>query len=406
MNEHTSAAASADQGGDSDTSESDEDPGSHQLPVPVPGDERNGHTLWSRIVRFFRSSDEHSLREDLTDALAAESASGTAFTPEERAMLHNILRLREVRVEDVMVPRADIQAVDLGITLGELMVLFEESGHSRMPVYDDTLDDPRGMIHIRDLVAHFTRQARNRRRGTAKSAAGGKAAGGKAEKAAAPVKKERVTKAASPDLERIDLSKTVKEAGLIREVLFVPPSMLASDLMQRMQAMRIQMALVIDEYGGTDGLVSLEDIIETVFGDIEDEHDDEADMVSRVSEDVFVADARAELEDIAKVIGADFDIGDKGEDVDTLGGLIFSILGRIPARGEVVQALPRFEFHVLDADPRRIRRVRLVRRRAVARRRPAKSEPEGPAASAGRGRDDPKSRDSTPEKSVEKADES
>lgn len=401
MNEHTSATASTDQGDDADASESGEDPGSRQLPVPVSSEERNGHSLWSRIMRFFRSSDEHSLREDLTDALAAESASGTAFTPEERAMLHNILRLREVRVEDVMVPRADIQAVDLGITLGELMVLFEESGHSRMPVYDDTLDDPRGMIHIRDLVAHFTRQARNRRRGTTKSAAGGKA-----EKAATPAKKERASKAASPDLERIDLSKTVNEAGLIREVLFVPPSMLASDLMQRMQAMRTQMALVIDEYGGTDGLVSLEDIIETVFGDIEDEHDDEADMVSRVSEDVFIADARAELEDIARVIGADFDVGDKGEDVDTLGGLIFSILGRIPARGEVVQALPRFEFHVLDADPRRIRRVRLVRRRAVARRRSAKSEPEGPAASAGHGRNGAKSKDSSREKSPATRDES
>lgn len=381
MNEHTSAAPSTDKGGDLHDSEAGEDPGSRQLPVPVSSEERNGHSLWSRIIRFFRSSDEHSLREDLTDALAAESASGTAFTPEERAMLHNILRLREVRVEDVMVPRADIQAVDLGITLGELMVLFEESGHSRMPVYDDTLDDPRGMIHIRDLVAHFTRQARNRRRGTTKSAAGKTANG------AASVKKERAPKAGSPDLERIDLSKTVQEAGLIRDVLFVPPSMLASDLMQRMQAMRTQMALVIDEYGGTDGLVSLEDIVETVFGDIEDEHDDEADMVSRVSEDVFIADARAELEDIAKVIGSDFVVGDKGEDVDTLGGLIFSTLGRIPARGEVVQALPRFELHVLDADPRRIRRVRLVRRRAVARRRSAKSETDSGEAPTTAGRD-------------------
>lgn len=401
MNEHSSAAPTTDQGSDSQSSESSEDPGSRQLPVPVSTEERNGHSLWSRILRFFRSSDEHSLREDLTDALAAESASGTAFTPEERAMLHNILRLREVRVEDVMVPRADVRAVDLGITLGELMVLFEESGHSRMPVYDDTLDDPRGMVHIRDLVAHFTRQARNRRRGAAKSTASSKADNG-----SAPVKKERTTKAASPDLERIDLSKTVKEAGLIREVLFVPPSMLASDLMQRMQAMRTQMALVIDEYGGTDGLVSLEDIIETVFGDIEDEHDDEADMISRVSEDVFVADARAELEDIAKVVGSDFVVGDKGEDVDTLGGLIFSALGRIPARGEVVQAVPRFEFHVLDADPRRIRRVRLVRRRAVARRRSAKPETDAVESPGVRKQDQSKSSPSTRRKPAKAAEKS
>ena len=151
--------------------------------------------------------------------------------------------------------------------------------------------------------------------------------------------------------------------------------MLASDLMQRMQAMRTQMALVIDEYGGTDGLVSLEDIVEMVVGNIEDEHDDEADMIVRASEDIFIADARAELDDIARFIGSDFDVGDKGEDVDTLGGLIFSSIGRIPVRGEVVTALPHFEFHVLDADPRRVRRVRIVRRRSLERRRrPSKAD--------------------------------
>jgi CBS domain containing-hemolysin-like protein len=375
MNEHTSTAAPRVTATETQDAESGEDPGSRQLPVPVLPEERNGQSFWSRIIRFFRASDEHSLREDLTDALSAKSAAGTAFTPEERAMLHNILRLREVRVEDVMVPRADIQAVDLNITLGELMVLFEESGHSRMPIYDDTLDDPRGMVHIRDLVAHFTRQARNRRRSAGKNAASAKSANGNGS-----VKKERPPTAGNPDLGRVDLNKTVQESGLIRDVLFVPPSMLASDLMQRMQAMRTQMALVIDEYGGTDGLVSLEDIVETVFGDIEDEHDDEADMISRVSEDVFIADARVELEDIVEVVGRDFDVGDKGEDVDTLGGLIFSAIGRIPARGEVVQALPSFEFHVLDADPRRIRRVRIVRRRSVSRRRPVKSDTDGTTA--------------------------
>ncbi len=379
MNQHSSAATTAAAATEAPDSDSGEDPGSRHLPVPIENGDRNSQSLWARLVRFFRGSDEHSLREDLTDALAAEGA-GTAFSPEERAMLHNILRLREMRVEDVMVPRADIQAVDLGTTLGELMVLFEESGHSRMPVYDDTLDDPRGMIHIRDLVAHFTKQARGKRRSTRNGATGRNGAA-KASGNNGSAKKERTAKVGSPDLGRVDLNKTVQEAGLIRDVLFVPPSMLAGDLMQRMQATRTQMALVIDEYGGTDGLVSLEDIVETVFGDIEDEHDDEADMISRTSEDVFVADARAELDDIAKVVGSDFVVGDKGDDVDTLGGLIFSALGRIPARGEVVQALPNFEFHVLDADPRRIRRVRLVRRRTVARRRPAKTDPEKPRAS-------------------------
>ena len=373
MSEQSSNAAPVDGSTGTQDSESGEDPGSSQLPVVVKQPERNGHSWWSRLLRLFRNSDEHSLREDLTDALSADGVFGGAFTPEERAMLHNILRLREVRVEDVMVPRADIKAVDCGIALDELMALLEESGHSRMPVYGDTLDDPRGMVHIRDLVGHITRQARNKRRASRNGAAA-KGANGNSNVA----KKEKSAKPAPAqfDLTRVDLSKTVEEAGIIRDVLFVPPSMLASDLMQRMQAMRTQMALVIDEYGGTDGLVSLEDIVEMVVGDIEDEHDDEADMISQVSEDVFVADARVELEDIVEMIGSDFDVGDKAEDVDTLGGLIFSAIGRIPARGEVVRAVPHFEFHVLDADPRRIRRVRIVRRRVVERRRrPVKPEP-------------------------------
>lgn len=177
---------------------------------------------------------------------------------------------------------------------------------------------------------------------------------------------------------RIDLSKTVEEAGIIRQVLFVPPSMHASDLMQRMQAARIQMALVIDEYGGTDGLASLEDIVEMVVGDIEDEHDDEEVMFAKTSDDVFVADARVELEEIAAAIGPDFDVREQLEDVDTLGGLVFASLGRIPARGEVVQAIPGFEFQVLDADPRRVKRVRIVRKRPPARRRPFKGDEDAP----------------------------
>ncbi len=181
---------------------------------------------------------------------------------------------------------------------------------------------------------------------------------------------------ASFDLSRVDLGKSLEEAGIIRQLLFVPPSMLASDLMQRMQAARIQMALVIDEYGGTDGLVSLEDIVEMVVGDIEDEHDDDEVMFAKTSDDVFVADARVELEEIAAAIGPDFDVREQLEDVDTLGGLIFASLGRIPVRGEVVQAIPGFEFQILDADPRRVKRVRIMRKRPPARRRVLRSEGE------------------------------
>lgn len=390
MNEQTSTVAD---GGSDGASEADggEDPGSSQLPVVVHAVERNGHSWWSKLLRLFRSSDEQSLREDLTDALSADGIFGNAFTPEERAMLHNILRLREVRVEDVMVPRAEIISAEGTITLDELMVMFEESGHSRMPVYGETLDDPRGMVHIRDLVAYITKQARNRRRGPRNGNT-------KTDNGTAQTRKDKPVKATNFDLSRVDLSRTVDEAGIVRDVLFVPPSMLASDLMQRMQAMRTQMALVIDEYGGTDGLVSLEDIVEMVVGDIEDEHDDEADMITVVSEDVLVADARAELDDLAELIGKDFEFGDLAEDVDTLGGLIFSALGRIPARGEVVRALPKFEFHVLDADPRRIKRVRIVRRRMVERRRRApKVETERPWKS------DKKSKEKLDKSSAEKA---
>jgi CBS domain containing-hemolysin-like protein len=336
---------------------------------------RSQSSFWGRALRLLRPSQGERLREDLADALMTDANVSSAFSPEERAMLHNILRFREVRVEDIMVPRADIEAVDMTMTLGELMIYFEETGRSRMPVYCDTLDDPRGFVHIRDLLSYLAKQARNKRRSvpraapTAATAQPMPMANDKAEKPS------RVPKAAF-DLGRVDLTKTVAEAGLIRKILFVPPSMLASDLMQSMQAARTQMALVIDEYGGTDGLASHEDIVEMVIGDVEDEHDDDEVMFSQVGEDIFVADARVELEEISAAIGSDFDIRDQLDDVDTLGGLIFSALGRIPVRGEVVQAVPGFEFHILEADPRRIKRVRVVRKRTLARRRHVKGEPE------------------------------
>ncbi|NTI14467.1 HlyC/CorC family transporter [Agrobacterium rhizogenes] len=331
---------------------------------------RSQSSFWARAARILRPAQGSArLREDLADALIAGATDDDAFSPDERAMLHNILRFREVRVEDVMVPRADIEAVDQNITIGELMILFEESGRSRMPVYAETLDDPRGMVHIRDLLSYVAKQARNKRR----------AGNGKAAAASAATPAEKPARSAKPnfDLSRVDLQKTLAEAGIIRKILFVPPSMLASDLLRRMQVNRTQMALVIDEYGGTDGLASHEDIVEMVVGDIDDEHDDDEVMFKRVSEDVFVADARVELEEIGAAIGSDFDISEQVDEVDTLGGLIFSALGRIPVRGEVVQALPGFEFHILDADPRRIKKVRITRKRHAARRRPTKADGEG-----------------------------
>jgi len=333
---------------------------------------RGNSSFWSRAVRLLRPAQGERLREDLADALMTDTNVSSAFSPEERAMLHNILRFREVRVEDIMVPRADIEAVDMTMTLGDLMIHFEETGRSRMPVYCDTLDDPRGFVHIRDLLSYLAKQARNKRRPRPRAAAPSQPMPLVNDKVEKPA---RVPKAAF-DLARVDLTKSVSDAGLIRKILFVPPSMLASDLLQSMQAARTQMALVIDEYGGTDGLVSHEDIVEMVIGDVEDEHDDEEVRFSRAGEDIFIADARVELEEISEAIGPDFDIRDRMEDVDTLGGLIFSALGRIPVRGEVVQALPGFEFHILEADPRRIKRVRVVRKRTLSRRRHTKGEAE------------------------------
>ncbi len=320
-------------------------------------------SLFARLSAALRARSAANLRENLADALDEGGESDSeAFSPEERAMLKNILRLREVRVEDVMIERADIEAVDRNTTLGELLVQFENSGHSRMPVFADTLDDPRGMVHIRDVLGYITRAAKPK-------------AGRKPLKA-----KPAASAAVKLDLKSVDLTRSIEEAGLVRKVLFVPISMLASDLMAKMQAARTQMALVIDEYGGTDGLVSLEDVVEMVVGDIEDEHDTEEAMITKVSEGVFLADARAEIDEVAEVVGESFHPGEYGEDADSIGGLISAALGRVPARGEVVRAIAGFELDIVDADPRRVKRVRIRTARAAQRRRTQPKPPGGGTA--------------------------
>ena len=296
-----------------------------------------------------------TIREDLADALAAEDETGVGgFSAEERAMLANILRLRDVRVDDIMVPRADIDAVEIGASLGELLGLFEKSGHSRMPVYRETLDEPVGLVHIKDLMGYVARAA---------------------------------TGAEGVELSRVDLSKRLGDADLVRDILFVPPSMPVAALLDTMQASRVQMALVIDEYGGTDGLVSLEDAVEMVVGDIEDEHDDEeGPMIAPDGDGAFLADARADLDEVSAAVGADFAPGEEGEDIDTIGGLVISLLGRVPVRGELVALPGGLEAEILDADPRRIKRLRLYRRPAESPRpdqrrrvRPPREEPDSAA---------------------------
>lgn len=312
---------------------------------------RSNSGFWQRLKRaIFGRNDAETLREDISEALKNSGDLDSAFSADERAMLDNILLMREVRVQKVMVPRAEIEAVDRSITLGELLTVFESSGHSRMPVFNENLDDPKGMIHIRDLLAYLTRQARNGRR-SAKSST-----------PKTPQKTLQKTLVKPLDLTRIKLDKTLHEAGIIRSVLFIPESMLAADLLKRMQATRTQMALVIDEYGGTDGLVSLEDIVEIVVGDIEDEHDDiDGPAITAMSDGVWEADAKTSIEELTPIIETDLSRSENAEYADTLGGLIFASLGRVPVRGEVVRMVPKFEFHIKDADARRIKRVQIVR---------------------------------------------
>ncbi len=320
--------------------------------VPQPPPPREAGESWlARVLRaVFGWNQSSSARAELQTVLTDSAHEGSGFSPQERTMLTNILALRGRRVDDVMVPRADIIAVQQDISLGELIKVFEGAGHSRLVVYNETLDDPVGMAHIRDVIGYMVRHA-----------------------AVSPSATARRKKPlpAGLDLKKIDLSISLHAGKIIREVLFVPPSMPALDLLAKMQATRIHLALVIDEYGGTDGIVSIEDVVEQIVGDIEDEHDDaEAPAIVRQHDGSFMADARASLEDVVKTVGPEFEIGHEiAEEVDTLAGYIMTRVGRLPSRGEVVQGPGDFEIEVLDSDPRRLKRLRIIRRNGRPQRR-------------------------------------
>jgi CBS domain containing-hemolysin-like protein len=309
--------------------------------VPPPSDAHPEGWL-SHVARILFGWKAAATRADLELVLTAEQpASG--FSPEEAAMLKNILTLRECRVERVMVPRADIVAVQQDIELRELIKIFASAGHSRLVVYNDTLDDPTGMVHIRDLVAFMAARAA-------------------ADPATAALSERPVP--AELNLADIDLSLPLAVAKIVREILYAPPSMPALDLLVKMQATRIHLALIIDEYGGTDGLVSMEDLVELVVGDIGDEHDvREPPAVARQSDGSFLADGRASLEDVRTVIGDEFDVGEAEGEVDTLSGYLVIRAGHVPVRGELVPGPDSFEAEVLDADPRRIKKVKIYRRK-------------------------------------------
>jgi CBS domain containing-hemolysin-like protein len=296
--------------------------------LPEEAREADEEVSWfERLLQTFGLGEEPDLRELIEDALA-RSKSDT-LSAQERSMLRRILRFGKLTVEDVMVPRADIIAVDDTGNIDELMRVFRQAEHSRMPVYHETLDDPRGMIHIRDLMSWITAEAE----------AGGD--GGL-------------------DLGKVNLARSVAAINITREILYVPGSMSVLDLLLKMQTTRLHLALVVDEYGGTDGLVSIEDLVEEVVGEIADEHDVEDEPLIKSDPQLgLVADGRTPIAELEKHLGLELASEEQEEDIDTLGGLVFSIAGRIPARGELVRHPSGVEFEVLEADPRRIKKLRI-----------------------------------------------
>ncbi len=266
-----------------------------------------------------QDADAAAIRESLEEVIEESERESPALEAQERIMLGNLLRFGELKVADVMVPRAEIIAVEQGTGLADLLKVFREAQHSRLPVFAETLDDPTGLIHVKDVLGLLEPE---------------------------------------PD-GAYCLSPQAQMTALIRPILFAPPSMRALDLMLKMQASHTHLALVIDEYGGTDGLVSIEDIIEEIVGDIADEHD-EAPAVIKPDGDGFIADARMELDDFREQTGRDLLVADGEQDIDSLGGLVTSLLGRVPQRGEIVVHPNGAEFQVLEADPRRVRKLRII----------------------------------------------
>src|SRR5580692_1934430 len=319
------------------------------LPMVLPETGGDLHEGWlSRVMRILFGWKAAATRADLELVLTTEQPE-SGFSPTEATMLKNILGLRECRIESVMVPRADIIAVQQDITIGEQVKVFAGAAHSRLVVYNDTLDDPVGMVHIRDLLGFMAARAT-------------------IQPAAAAADKDQPS-APDLDLDKIDLTMPLKTTEIIREMLYAPPSMPALDLLAKMQATRIHLAVIIDEYGGSDGLVSMEDLVELIVGDIADEHDEaETAAVTRQADGSFIAIGRASLDDVRAVVGDEFDVGEAAQDVDTLGGYLVMRAGHVPVRGELVPGPETFEAEVLDADPRRVKRVKIYRSKD---RRPA-----------------------------------
>ena len=279
----------------------------------------SGSRLWRGMRHLiFGEDSEPTLRAEIEEAIdEAEESEGSTpiaagdLSAAERQMLRNLLHFGEQTAGDICVTRGDIMAVRSDISFDDLVRAFVDAGHSRLPVYGESLDEVIGMVHIKDLF-----------------------------------------------LVSVDPSLDRSLKALMREPLFVPESMGVIVLLARMRADRIHLAIVVDEFGGTEGLVTIEDVVEEIVGEIEDEHDDaEAAMLTMLDEGLWEADARIEIEELAEAV--DPRLSSDEDEVDTLGGLIFLLAGHIPAKGECVTHPSGWKLETVESDPRRIIRVRL-----------------------------------------------
>ena len=264
------------------------------------------------VQRFLQNKNgENTVRGALEELIEDHPHSETSIVEEQRTLLENILNLRDRTIADVMVPRADIIGINANATLEQIIVLINEEAHSRVPVFQEALDDAIGMIHIKDVLSAQQKKG------------------------------------------LINLHE------IVRPVLFVAPSMQVLELLLEMRAKRTHMALVVDEFGGVDGLLTIEDLVEEIVGEIEDEHDLDDEPTWRVRTDGAIdADARLEIFHFEQVVGL-FVTDEEREELDTLGGLVFSLAGRVPVRGELVKHSSGVEIEIVDADPRRVKHLRI-----------------------------------------------
>ncbi len=285
--------------------------------------------------RFSRNKDLRESLEGVIESHAQETGE-PAMADDARSMLGNLLGFSDLRVDDLMVPRADIECIDESATLQELLKLFTTANHSRLPVFRETLDDVTGFIHVKDFLNWIAAQGKTR--------------------------KSKSSDVAGISIPATALAQTIKQRqSLVRDVLHVPPSMPAPDLLLQMRSSRVHMAVVVDEYGGTDGLVSFEDLVEAIVGDIADEHDadDEAKLIKKQGENTYMADARIAIATLDQMFAVDLLPEDQEDEADTLAGLLFEMGGRIPSRGEMIKHASGLEFEIVQTDPRRVKRVRI-----------------------------------------------